>query len=124
MINYNIKREHIEGLILSCFLNQHRTLELDKMEFEAYKLPFELFKANNTHRMIAKAIYNLQNENKVVDEVLIHDYITSKTKLNEEEYLQVHTYTWCSFDTMLSYLKMLEDLDKEEKRMELLKGLR
>jgi len=124
MINYNIKREHIEGLILSCFLNQHRTLELDKMEFEAYKLPFELFKANNTHRMIAKAIYNLQNENKVVDEVLIHEYITSKTKLNEEEYLQVHTYTWCSFDTMLSYLKMLEDLDKEEKRMELLKGLR
>jgi hypothetical protein len=94
------------------------------MEFEAYKLPFELFKANNTHKMIAKAIYNLQNENKVVDEVLIHDYITSKTKLNEEEYLQVHTYTWCSFDTMLSYLKMLEDLDKEEKRMELLRGLR
>jgi hypothetical protein len=124
MINYNIKREHIEGLILSCFLNQHRTLELDKMEFEQYKLPFELFKANNTHKMIAKAIYNLQNENKVVDEVLIHDYITSKAKLNEEEYLQVHSYTWCSFDTMLSYLKMLEDLDKEEKRMELLRGLR
>ena len=124
MINYNIKREHIEGLILSCFLNQHRTLEMDKIEFEVYKLPFELFKANNTHKMIAKAIYNLQNENKVVDEVLIHDYITSKAKLNEEEYLQVHTYTWCSFDTMLSYLKMLEDLDKEEKRMELLKGLR
>jgi hypothetical protein len=124
MINYNIKREHIEGLILSCFLNQHRTLEMDKMEFEQYKLPFDLFKANNTHRMIAKAIYNLQNENKVVDEVLIHDYITSKAKLNEEEYLQVHTYTWCSFETMLSYLKMLKDLDKEEKRMELLRGLR
>ena len=124
MINYNIKREHIEGLILSCFLNQHRTLELDKIEFEAYKLPFQLFKANNTHRMIAKAIYNLQNENKVVDEVLIHDYITSKAKLNEEEYLQVHSYTWCSFETMLSYLKILEDLDKEEKRMELLRGLR
>jgi hypothetical protein len=124
MINYNIKREHIEGLILSCFLNQHRTLELDKMEFEQYKLPFELFKANNTHRLIAKAIYNLQNENKVVDDVLIHDYISSKAKLNEEEYLQVHSYTWCSFETMLSYLKMLEDLDKEEKRMELLRGLR
>ena len=124
MINYNIKREHIEGLILSCFLNQHRTLELDKMEFEQYKLPFELFKANNTHRMIAKAIYNLQNENKVVDEVLVYDYITKRTKLNEDEYLQVHSYTWCSFDTMLSYLKMLEDLDKEEKKMELLRGLR
>ena len=124
MINYNIKREHIEGLILSCFLNQHRTLELDKIEFEAYKLPFELFKANNTHRMIAKAIYNLQIERTLIDDVLVHDYITSKAKLNEDEYLQVHTYTWCSFDTMLSYLKQLENMDKEEKRLELLKGLR
>lgn len=124
MINYTVKREHIEGLILSCFLNQHRTLELDKMEFEAYKLPFELFKANNTHRMIAKAIYNLQNENKVVDDVLVHDYIVSKAKLNEDEYLQVHTYCWCSFETMISYLKMLQEIDMEEKRMELLKGLR
>ena len=124
MINYNIKREHIEGLILSCFLNQHRTLELDKMEFESYKLPFELFKANNTHKMIAKAIYNLQIEKRPVDENLIHDYISKRAKLNEDEYLQVHTYTWCSFDTMLGYLKILEDLDIEEKRMELLKGLR
>lgn len=124
MINYNIKREHIEGLILSCFLNQHRTLELDKIEFEAYKLPFELFKANNTHRMIAKAIYNLQIENTPIDDVLIHDYITSKAKINEDEYLQVHTYTWCSFETMLSYLKQLEIMDKEGKRFELLKGLR
>jgi len=75
MINYNIQREHIEGLILSCFLNQHRTLEMDKMEFEAYKLPFELFKANNTHKMISKAIYNLQCEKLPVDDVNVHAYI-------------------------------------------------
>ena len=124
MINYNIKREHIEGLILSCFLNQHRTLELDKLEFEAYKLPFELFKANNTHKMISKAIYNLQCENTPIDDVLIHDYITKRTKLNEDEYLQVHCYTWCSFETMLSYLEQLKIMDEEKKRMEILKGLR
>ena len=124
MINYNIQREHIEGLILSCFLNQHRTLELDKMEFEVYVLPFELFKANSTHKMISKAIYNLQQDNIPVDDINIHTYITKRAKLNEDEYLQASCYTWCSFQTMLAYLKQLEDLDKEDKRIELIKGLR
>ena len=124
MINYNIQREHIEGLILSCFLNQHRTLELDKMEFEEYVLPFELFKANNTHKMISKAIYNLQQDNIPIDDINVHTYITKRAKLDEEEYLQTSCYTWCSFQTMLAYLKQLEDLDKEEKRIELIKGLR
>ena len=122
MINYTIQRNHIEGLILSCLLNQHRTLEMDKMEFEAYKLPFELFKANYTHRMVAKAIYNLQCEGIPVDDVIIHDYISKKTKLNEEEYLQLHCYTWCSYETMLAYVKMLKDLDEEESRLNLLKA--
>ena len=94
------------------------------MEFEAYKLPFELFKANNTHRLIAKAIYNLQTENNPVDDVNVHTYITKRAKLNEDEYLQVHCYTWCSFETMQSYLKQLQSLDDEEKRFELMKGLR
>lgn len=122
MINYTIQRNHIEGLILSCLLNQHRTLELDKLEFEEYKLPFELFKANYTHRMVAKAIYNLQCEGIPVDDVIIHDYISKKTKLNEEEYLQLHCYTWCSYETMLAYVKMLKDLDEEESRLNLLKA--
>lgn len=124
MINYNIQREHIEGLILSCFLNQHRTLELDKMEFEVYVLPFELFKANSTHKMISKAIYNLQQDNIPVDDINVHTYITKRAKLNEDEYLQTSCCTWCSFQTMLAYLKQLEDLDKEDKRIELIKGLR
>ena len=122
MINYTIQRTHIEGLVLSCFLNQHRTLDLDKIEFEAYKLPFELFKANYTHRMVAKAIYNLQCEGIPVDDVIVHDYISKKTKLNEEEYLQLHCYTWCSYETMLAYVKMLKDLDEEESRLNLLKA--
>ena len=122
MINYTIQRNHIEGLILSCLLNQHRTLEMDKMEFESYKLPFELFKANYTHRMVAKAIYNLQCEGIPVDDVIVHDYISRKTKLNEEEYLQLHCYTWCSYETMLAYVKMLKDLDEEESRLNLLKA--
>lgn len=122
MINYTIQRNHIEGLILSCLLNQHRTLDLDKIEFEAYKLPFKLFKANYTHRMVAKAIYNLQCEGIPIDDVIVHDYISKKTKLNEEEYLQLHCYTWCSYETMLAYVKMLKDLDEEESRLNLLKA--
>ena len=94
------------------------------MEFEAYKLPFELFKANNTHRLISKAIYNLQCENLPVDDVNVHAYITKRAKLNEDEYLQTSSYTWCSFETMLSYLKQLQSLGDEEKRIELIKGLR
>lgn len=122
MINYTIQRNHIEGLILSCLLNQHRTLDLDKIEFEAYKLPFKLFKVNYTHRMVAKAIYNLQCEGIPIDDVIVHDYISKKTKLNEEEYLQLHCYTWCSYETMLAYVKMLKDLDEEESRLNLLKA--
>ena len=84
------------------------------MEFEVYVLTFELFKANNTHKMISKAIYNLQQDNIPVDDINVHTYITKRAKLNEDEYLQTSCYTWCSFQTMLAYLKQLEDLDKEE----------
>ena len=124
MNNYAITRNHIEGLILSCFLNQHRTLELDKMEYEAYKLPFELFKANYTHRIVAKAIYNLQLEKKPVDENIVHDYLTKRVKFDELEYLALHSYTWVSFETMLMYLRELENINREDEKIELLKGLR
>lgn len=124
MNNYAITRNHIEGLILSCFLNQHRTLELDKMEYEAHKIPFELFKANYTHRIVAKAIYNLQLEKRPVDENIIHDYLTKRVKFDEMEYLALHSYTWVSFETMLMYLRELEKINKEDEKIELLKGLR
>ena len=124
MNNYTITRNHIEGLILSCFLNQHRTLELDKMEYEAYKLPYELFKANYTHKIVAKAIYNLQLEKRPVDENIVHNYLTKRVKFNEMEYLALHSYTWVSFETMLMYLRELENINREDEKIELLKGLR
>lgn len=124
MLNHQIKRFHIEALILSCFLNQNRTLEMDKMEYEAYKLPFELFKANLTTQMVAKAIRIMQDENKPVDDVLIQDFIESKTdKLNVNQYLEIMSYTWCSFDTMLAYMKMLKEIDKEDEKRKLLNEL-
>lgn len=124
MNNYQIKRFHVEALILSCFLNQNRTLELDKLEFETYKLPFELFKASNTTKMIAKAIKLFQDENKPIDDILIQDFIESKTdKLNVNEYLEIMSYCWCSFDTMISYLNVLKEINKEDEKRKLLDEL-
>lgn len=121
MKNFNIERLHIEQLILSCFLNQHRTTELDEMEFREYKLPFELFKASRTTKMISKAIYNFQLENKPVDEVLILEYIKKQTHINEIEVLDILSCTWCTFDTMISYIEMLKEIDKNEKKQEILR---
>lgn len=124
MLNHQIKRFHIESLILSCFLNQNRTLELDKIEFEQYKLPFEIFKASRTTRMIAKAIRIFQDEGKPVDDTLIQDFIESKTdKLNIQEYLEIMSYCWCSFDTMVSYMKVLKEIDIEDEKRKLLNEL-
>lgn len=123
-MNHEIKRLHIESLILSCFINQNRTQDLDKIEFEVYKIPFELFKASMTSKMIAKAIRILQDESKPIDDVLILDFIQSKTnKLDVSAYLEIMSYTWCSFDTMISYLNQLKEIDKEEEKRKRLNEL-
>lgn len=121
--NYNIQRLHIEQLILSCFINQNRTLPMDEMEFKDIKIPFELFRANRTTKMIAKAIYNLQEEDKPVDDVNVITYIQKHTTLNEQEFLEINCMTWVGFDTMNLYLKQLKDLDDEEKKNEILRVL-
>lgn len=119
-----ILRLHIEQLILSCFLNQTRTNELDQMEFREYKLPFELFKANKTHKLCAKAIYNLQEENKPVDDLIVLDYIEKHMSINQDEWLDIVSNLWCTFDTMISYMNMLKELDEEEIKKEKLKAIR
>lgn len=121
MKTYKVERLHIEQLILSCFLNQHRTNEIDQMEFREYKLPFELFKASRTTKMISKAIYNFQLENKAVDEVLILEYIKEKTNINELEVLEILSSTWCTYDTMITYIDMLKEIDKNEIKQEILR---
>lgn len=121
---YKIERKHIEELILTCFLNQHRTLEMDKLEYEAYKLPFELFKASRTIKMIAKAIYNLQSENIPIDDETVLCYIKKHAEINVDEFLQITCLCWMSFDSMCLYLNRLKNIEKEEEKMRVLEKLR
>ncbi len=124
MNNYSIQRLHIEQLILSCFINQNRALPMDEMDLKDIRIPFKLFKANRTTRMIAKAIYNLQEVNEPIDDLAVICYIQKHTVLNEQEFLEINCMTWVSFDTMNLYLKQLEKLDKDEEIEKKLRSMR
>lgn len=121
--NYQIQRKHIEQLILSTLLNAHLSHPMDEMEFEQYKIPFKLFKANRTHTLIAKAINNLREENKNVDDTNVLCYIQKHTTLNEHEFLEVSNYTWTTFDMMIKWVKQLEEIAEAEEKENILKGL-
>jgi len=120
MNNY---RKDIEELLLSCYLNQDRTNELDKMEFNDYIIPYELFKATRTNKLIAKAIFVLQENKMPISEITVINFIQEKTQINEVEVLEVLGSLWCTFDTFLKYIQVLKDLDKEFKRKSMLEDL-
>lgn len=123
-MSYKIERIHIEQLILSCFLNQARTNEIDQMEFREYRLPFEIFKANKTIKMTAKAIFNLQEKNIPVDDVTVLAYIEDRAKIDVQEYLEIFAYHWTTFDTMISYLDRLKSIDEDEEKIKKLKAMK
>lgn len=114
-----ITRRDIENTVLSCFLNQTRTIPLDEMEFVDYRIPYELFKATRTNKLIAKAIFNLQENKSVIDDDIVLDYIRSNTDVNANEFLEVTCTNWVSFDTCKKYIEKL----KEEDRKYILQGI-
>ena len=118
-----IQRKHIENLILSCYLNQLYAHDLDKMEFNEAKIPFELFKASRCNKMIAKAIHNLQEDNKPVDDLNVLTYIQKFTEISETDFMEVSSTLWCTFDTMNLYIKQLKEIDEEETKQKILEGL-
>lgn len=119
-----IERLHIEQMILSCMINQHLNNELDQLEFREYKLPFELFKANKSNQLCAKAIFNMQEENKPVDDMTILSYIEKFTSINQIEWLELISSTWTTYDTMIIYINHLLEIDKEENKAKRLKAIR
>ena len=123
MMNHNIQRIHIEQTILSTFLNQNRSLPLDEMELKDTNIPFEIFKASRLTKMTAKAIYNFKQEDKVIDEELIFCYITKHASVNSTEWLDIIGRVPVSFDTMITYLKMLKELDEEESKLKFLEDI-
>ena len=122
MIDHQIERLHIEQLILVTYLNQNKGHILDEIELRDTKIPFELFKANKTTKMTAKAIYNLQVENKPIDEITILAYIEKFTEVNANEWIELNCKLWVSFDTMNLYIKQLKNIDDEENKLKLLEG--
>lgn len=122
MINYKIERLHIEQLILVTYLNQNKGHLLDELELKDAKIPYELFKANKTTKMIAKAIHNLQVENKPIDEDIVLAYIEKFTEINTNEWIDLNCKLWVTFDTMSLYIKQLKNIDNEENKLKLLEG--
>lgn len=108
-------RRDIEKLILSTYLNYNRTFFLDNVEIYDFKCPYKLFKANFTYKLVSKAIFNLQSENKPLDDFVVLEYIEKNgAKFNPNDYLDIITATWCSFETFKKYILMLEEIEKEE----------
>ncbi len=120
LTNYRVE---IEQVVLVSYLFQDIMSELDKMEYEDYKLPYELFKSTRTNKLIAKAIFNLQEQKKPVSDLTVHYYVTEKTSINESEYIDLISKLPVTFDTMKKYLTHLEEIDKDEKKSNLLKGM-
>lgn len=123
MNNYQIQRLHIEQLILSTLINAHLSHPMDEMEFESYKVPFELFKANKTTKTVAKAIFVLRRDKKNVDDMNVLSFIKEHMAFNEHEYLEVSSYTWTTFDMMVKWVKQLEEIAEAEEKENILKGL-
>jgi hypothetical protein len=97
--------------------------ELDKLEYEDYTLPYELFKANRTHKLIAKAIFNLKEQKVPVSDLTVHNYIEEITEINQSEFIDLISKTCVTFDTALKYIEHLRDIDKKESKLNKLKGM-
>lgn len=110
-----ISKHHIESYILGSIINANISHPLDEMEFNDMQIDHEIFNESFAHKLVAKAIYNMKQENLPIDDVLLENYISSKTnKLNIDEYLSI-TCNMGSFSSVQHYLEILKKLDKEKK---------
>ena len=122
-MSLQIQRQHIEETILCAFLYQNISLPMDEIELKDTKIPFKLFKANRTIRMVAKAIHILQEEKTPIDEVNVMCYIEKHTTINSEEMLSLLKHSIVSYDSMTYYLNQLIEIDREEEKIKILQGV-
>lgn len=119
----NNYRHEVEELILNCFISQDKSNEMDKMEYEEFIIPYELFKTTRAHKQVAKAIFILQTKKEPISDITVLNFIESNDKFNSVELLSVISGLWCTFDTMKSYLKILKKIDEDENKMRKLECL-
>lgn len=120
MNNYRLE---IEQLILNTILQQDKSHDLDKIELDDYELDYTLFKANRTNRLVAKAIWVLHQNGTPVSDITVDNFISTREALNGLEFLDLTSKLWVSFETMLKYIKHLQNINFEEKQIEMLKAI-
>ena len=121
-------RRAIEQAILSTLLNTASASEKDFDMLIDYKLDYKLFNANRTHTLVAKALFNHAEDGLVWDELLIHNYILKKTKLektkmNEQEYSEINNKVSLPFTVFLRYIEDLNEMETNRIINERLKRL-
>ncbi len=120
MNNYRLE---IEQLILSSILYQDLQNELDKCEFEDYIIPYEIFKATLTTKLIAKAIFRVQELKQPVSEITVLNFLDEKVKIDQIELINLLAKLNVTFETMLKYVKMLNDIDIEQTKLDILRDI-
>lgn len=97
--------------------------ELDMMEYQDFKIPYEHFNSNTTTKLVSKAIFNLQGLNEAVTEENVFYYITRFTDIQNNDYIRLIARCGFSFDTMKKQLKKLIETNEEIKINERLQEL-
>lgn len=105
----------LEESILVSFLNQSYTNELDMMEYNDFKIPYEHFNSNQTIKLVSKAIFNLQGLNEAITEESVFNYISKFTSVQNDDYIRLISKLGFSFDTMKLQLKKLIEINEEIK---------
>ena len=113
----------LEESILVSFLDQNNMNELDMMEYNDFKIPYEHFNSNTTTKLVSKAIFNLQGLNEAITEENVFYYISKFRNLENEDYIRLISKLGFSFETMKLQLKKLIEINEEIKVNERLQEL-
>ena len=116
----------LEESIIVSFLDSYNMNELDYMEYEAFKMPYEHFNSNRVVRLLSKAIYNLQAINEAFTSESVEHYISKHTKFSEQEendFIRLLARVGFNYDTMRKQLNKLIEINEELRLKERLKEI-
>lgn len=123
MIDLKAYKLALEESILVSFLDQNNMNELDMMEYQDFKIPYEHFDSNHTTKLVSKAIFNLQGLNEAITEENVFYYISRFTDIQNNDYIRLIARCGFGFDTMKKQLKKLIEINEDIKINERLQEL-